>query len=126
MSPASFRRLVSLAASVLAGALTAAAVQAQAPAAAPSWQQGRSAEQDKSTLHPFAIEVTGKGAKLLPIDKLKVPAGFKDGGAAGAGACACATTAVSAPASAGAAIETSLRKDAGDMECPPFPGCYYP
>ena len=34
-------------------------------------------EQEKSTLHPFAIEVTGKAAKDLPIDKLKVPAGFK-------------------------------------------------
>ena len=34
-------------------------------------------EQDKSTLHPFAIEMTGKAAKDLPIDKLKVPPGFK-------------------------------------------------
>src|SRR6267154_2091044 len=45
--------------------------------AAPPWQQGRSAEQDKSSLHPFAIEVTGKSAKQLPVDKLKVPEGFK-------------------------------------------------
>jgi len=51
---------------------------AQAPAAPPpSWQQGRSAEQEKSSLHPFAITVTGKMAKELPVDKLKVPPGFK-------------------------------------------------
>jgi glucose/arabinose dehydrogenase len=57
--------------------LIASAAQAQPAAPPPSWQQGRSTEQEKSTLHPFAIEVTGKSAKLLPIDKLKVPAGFK-------------------------------------------------
>src|SRR5438067_11666689 len=31
----------------------------------------------EATLHPFAIELTGKAAKDLPVDKLKVPAGFK-------------------------------------------------
>jgi glucose/arabinose dehydrogenase len=31
----------------------------------------------ESTLHPFAIEVTGKGSKELPLSKLKVPNGFK-------------------------------------------------
>src|SRR5213594_4240776 len=79
MLPAPFRSLISLA-SALVCALTAAAAQAQAPAAPaapPSWQQGRNAEQEKSPLHPFAIEVTGKAAKLLPVDKLKVPDGFK-------------------------------------------------
>ena len=54
---------------------------AQAPAAAPapppSWQQGRSAEQDKSTLHPFPPHFTGRASKDLPLDKIKVPAGFK-------------------------------------------------
>src|SRR6266851_4511357 len=58
-------------------AFTTAAFAQQPPSAPPSWQQGRNAEQEKSPLHPFAIEVTGKAAKLLPIDKLKVPAGFK-------------------------------------------------
>ena len=76
MLPVSFRPLVSLS-SALVCVLIAHAAQAQAPAPPPSWQQGRSAEQEKSTLHPFAIEVTGKSAKLLPVDKLKVPAGFK-------------------------------------------------
>jgi glucose/arabinose dehydrogenase len=48
-----------------------------APTPPPSWQQGRSAEQEKSPLHPFAIHLTGKSAKELPVDKLKGPAGFK-------------------------------------------------
>jgi glucose/arabinose dehydrogenase len=47
------------------------------PAAPPSWQQGRSGEQTKSTLHPFAPILTGRPASELPVDKLKVPAGFK-------------------------------------------------
>ena len=76
MVPAPFRPFISLA-SALVCALIANAAQAQAPAAPPSWQQGRSAEQDKSSLHPFAIDPTGKSAKELPVDKLKVPAGFK-------------------------------------------------
>ena len=54
------------------------AALAQAPAAAPpSWQQGRTAEQEKSTLHPFAPHMTGRDLKELSVDKLKVPAGFK-------------------------------------------------
>src|SRR4051794_10576079 len=48
-----------------------------AAAPAPSWQQGRSSAQDKSTLHPFAPLLTGRAASELPLDKLKVPAGFK-------------------------------------------------
>jgi glucose/arabinose dehydrogenase len=56
----------------------AAAALAQAPAAPPpSWQQGRTAEQEKSTLHPFAPHMTGRDVKELSLDKLKVPAGFK-------------------------------------------------
>ncbi|HKA44608.1 MAG TPA: PQQ-dependent sugar dehydrogenase [Burkholderiales bacterium] len=50
---------------------------AAAPTPPPSWQQGRSAEQDKSPLHPFAINMTGKPAKELPVNQLKVPPGFK-------------------------------------------------
>ncbi len=48
-----------------------------APAAPPSWQQGRSTEQATSTLHPFAPHFTGRPSSGLPLDKLKVPAGFK-------------------------------------------------
>jgi glucose/arabinose dehydrogenase len=54
-----------------------AALAQQPPAPPPSWQQGRSAEQASSPLHPFAPHMTGRAAKDLPVDKLKVPAGFK-------------------------------------------------
>ena len=70
---------VALLAAVVSSALLAQQAPAPpaAPTAPPSWKQGMTPEQEKSTLHPFAIEVTGKAAKDLPIDKLKVPAGFK-------------------------------------------------
>jgi glucose/arabinose dehydrogenase len=55
----------------------AAALAQQPPAPPPSWQQGRSAEQAGSPLHPFAPHLTGRASKDLPVDKLKVPAGFK-------------------------------------------------
>ncbi len=35
------------------------------------------AEQEKSTLHPFAGHVTGRPSSELPIHKLRVPEGFK-------------------------------------------------
>ena len=54
-----------------------AALAQQPPSPPPSWQQGRSGEQEKSSLHPFAIHVTGKMGNELPVDKLKVPPGFK-------------------------------------------------
>src|SRR5690242_18638706 len=65
--------------SVLAAGLCCSAIAvAQTPAAAPpAWQQGRSADQGASTLHPFAPILTGRMASELPLDKLKVPAGFK-------------------------------------------------
>ena len=46
----------------------APAQPAAAPAAPPSWQQGRSAEQSTSTLHPFAPIFTGRPASELPLD----------------------------------------------------------
>jgi glucose/arabinose dehydrogenase len=66
--------------SLAAAALLAFAAHAQQPGQKPpppSWQQGRVAEQENSPLHPFAIHVTGKAAKELPVDKLKAPDGFK-------------------------------------------------
>src|SRR5205809_326239 len=63
----------------LAFAVTAAfagSALAQAPAA-PPWKQGISPAQQESTLHPFAPHLTGREAKGLPLDKLKVPDGFK-------------------------------------------------
>src|SRR2546427_7618136 len=79
MSPAPFRSHISLTSALVCVLIAAAARPGPpaAPAAPPSWQQGRNAEQEKSPLHPFAIEVTGKSAKQLPVDKLKVPDGFK-------------------------------------------------
>ena len=50
---------------------------AAAPAAPPPWTQGRSADKANSPLHPLAPHLTGRAAKDLPVDKLKVPAGFK-------------------------------------------------
>jgi len=58
-------------------AFTTAAFAQQPPSAPPSWQQGRGAEQVSSPLHPFAPHLTGRAAKELPVDKLRVPAGFK-------------------------------------------------
>ncbi len=58
------------------------ALSQQGPGAAPAdpppptWQQGPNAGQ-ASTLHGLQIHLTGREAKELPVDKLKVPAGFK-------------------------------------------------
>src|SRR5258706_5146604 len=60
---------------VAAFALPALAQQPASPP--PSWQQGKPPAASESTLHPFNIELTGKAAKDLPTDRLKVPAGFK-------------------------------------------------
>ena len=48
-----------------------------APTAPPAWHQGRTEEHSKSTLHPFAPHMAGRPHKDLPIDKLRVPPGFK-------------------------------------------------
>jgi glucose/arabinose dehydrogenase len=69
-------------AALMAALWLAATAAAQTPgASAPSpalpWQQGRSAEQASSTLHPIAPILTGRPASELPVDKLVVPAGFR-------------------------------------------------
>ncbi|HET8744483.1 MAG TPA: PQQ-dependent sugar dehydrogenase [Ramlibacter sp.] len=66
----------------LLGLVAAGSLYAQQPAPsdgkpAPSWQQGRSAAQEKSPLHPIAPILTGRPASELPINKLKLPPGFK-------------------------------------------------
>src|SRR5712672_2453761 len=63
----------------VAAAFSISALAQDKPAAAPppSWQQGKPAALAESTLHPFAPHLTGRPAKELPLDKLKVPAGFK-------------------------------------------------
>jgi len=77
-------RIQLIAAALLAGSSVWAQAQtppATAPAAAappaPSWQQGRTAEQNASPLHPIAPIFTGRPASELPVNTLKVPAGFK-------------------------------------------------
>src|SRR5262245_57244359 len=66
-----------LAPGLVALAVAGQAVAQQPAAPAPSWQQGRTAAQEKSTLHPISPLLTGRPASELPMDKLKVPAGFK-------------------------------------------------
>jgi len=57
--------------------LVSSALAQQAPAAPPSWKQGMAAEQAQSALHPFLPHMTGRPSSDLPVEKLKVPAGFK-------------------------------------------------
>jgi hypothetical protein len=61
------------------GVLTA---QAQAPAAAPAapppaWKQGMPESMANSTLAPLPAKLTTTKAADVPLDKIKVPAGFK-------------------------------------------------
>ncbi|MGZ5103196.1 MAG: hypothetical protein ACXWHB_02765, partial [Usitatibacter sp.] len=75
------RSTASALAAVAFASLAQQPAPAQAPAAAPapppSWQQGRSAEQAASPLHPIAPILTGRPASELPVNTLKVPPGFK-------------------------------------------------
>ena len=66
-------KLTMLAALLLASA-TASAQTAPPP---PAWQQGRSAAQADSKLAPLAGKLTVTPAADIPIDKLKLPPGFK-------------------------------------------------
>src|SRR5262247_554451 len=67
-----------LTATLIAAAFAAPAFAQDKPAAeAPSWHGGKPPAMAESTLHPFAPHMTGRAAKDLPVDKLKVPAGFK-------------------------------------------------
>src|SRR5712691_6539477 len=70
-------RVPAVAAAVMAVFTVAQAQDKPAAAPPPSWQQGKPPALSESTLHPFAPHLTGRPAKDLPTDKLKVPAGFK-------------------------------------------------
>src|SRR4051812_48169622 len=67
------------AASAAQAAASSAAAGGAMPATPPppAWKQGMAQEQTQSPLHPFAPHLTGRAADELPLDKLKVPAGFK-------------------------------------------------
>src|SRR3989441_9860815 len=69
-------RVPAVAAAVMA-VFTVAQAQDKPAAAPPPWQQGKPPAMGESTLHPFAPNLTGRAAKDLPTDKLKVPPGFK-------------------------------------------------
>ena len=58
----------------IAAAATASWAQAPAP---PIWQQGMSGNMASSTLAPLAGKLTVTPASQIPIDKLRMPAGFK-------------------------------------------------
>ncbi len=62
---------------LLSTTATLAQAPAAAPAAPPPWKQGMAADQAQSALHPFAPHLTGRPASELPVNALKVPAGFK-------------------------------------------------
>src|SRR3954471_2618850 len=67
-----------LIATLIAAAFAAPAFAQDKPAAeAPSWHGGKPPALAESTLHPFAPHMTGRPAKELPLNTLKVPAGFK-------------------------------------------------
>jgi glucose/arabinose dehydrogenase len=67
-----------------AATTTASTTPAKVPAAAPvapptppAWQQGRSAAMADSKLAPHAGKLTATPASQIPIDKIKLPPGFK-------------------------------------------------
>jgi len=64
-------KLIALAA---AGAFAAPAMSQQQP---PAWHQGKPPAQAESKLAPHAGKMTETPASEIPIDKLKLPAGFK-------------------------------------------------
>src|SRR5882762_7692723 len=70
-------RDVAVAVAAMAVFTVAQAQDKPAAAPPPSWHQGKPPALGESTLHPFAPNLTGRAAKDLPTDKLKVPAGFK-------------------------------------------------
>ena len=66
---------IALLGSLLALGISQAVAQTAPPP--PAWQQGRSAELADSKLAPHAGKMTVTPASEIPIDKLKLPPGFK-------------------------------------------------
>jgi len=67
---------VALAALLVVG-MTALPALGQQPPAAPSWQQGRPAELATSPLAPIAQPPAPTPADRIPVDRIKLPPGFK-------------------------------------------------
>src|SRR5262249_60402624 len=62
---------------VVAVVLATGLVTAQQSTAPPTWKQGQPKEMESSTLSPVAQPPAPKAAGEIPIDKIKVPQGFK-------------------------------------------------
>src|SRR5215208_5509128 len=61
----------------VAAAFAAPALSQDKPKPPPAWHQGKPAAQAESKLAPHAGKMTETPASEIPIDKLKLPAGFK-------------------------------------------------
>lgn len=78
-----YLRVVSGLGIALSFSMAAMHAQAQAPAAAPAaapppaWKQGMPASMANSTLAPLPAKLTATKAADVPIDKIKLPPGFK-------------------------------------------------
>lgn len=68
---------IALTLGVAASAIAQTVTPAAPVAAPPAWMQGISDVQTKGALHPFAPHMTGRPSSDLPLNKLKVPAGFQ-------------------------------------------------
>ena len=66
---------IALCAALIAVGISQAIAQTAPPP--PAWQQGRTTDQAASPLAPVAGKLTATPVSELPIDKLKLPAGFK-------------------------------------------------
>jgi glucose/arabinose dehydrogenase len=69
--------LVLVALILAAGAIDVVAQQAPAPAAPPTWKQGQPADMSNSPLSPIAQPPAPKAPGEIPVNKIKVPQGFK-------------------------------------------------
>ena len=63
--------------SAVAAAFAAPALSQDKPKPPPAWHQGKPAAQAESKLAPHAGKMTETPASEIPLDKLKLPAGFK-------------------------------------------------
>jgi glucose/arabinose dehydrogenase len=74
LSPLRYALALTVVVALLLATGLVAAQQAPAP---PSWKQGQPKELESSTLSPVAQPPAPKAAGEIPVDKIKVPQGFK-------------------------------------------------